>query len=203
MIFWLYARFLAQVEKALPAARLIVRRSLPPPLLSFQRKGRERRWIPDRVEDDREGKSACGVIFAGFRPRTTRSFCFGKRTQNHGRRGVALRGPLPRSRMLGGRGCECKRRRQRPNTETEYKDTGSRIKSGMTEGGAERGSREDDKKGGQGIQSARKTLYSSGPLALRSETHTRSLPLGENMGKLLKWPLRVICSSSVPLSCTR
>ena len=35
---------------------------------------------------------------AGFRPRTTRSFCFGKRTQNQGRPGVALRGPLPRSR---------------------------------------------------------------------------------------------------------
>jgi hypothetical protein len=33
--------------------------------------------------------------FAGFRPRATRSFCFGKRTQNHGRPGVALRVPLP------------------------------------------------------------------------------------------------------------
>ncbi|GEM_PF-2841819 len=27
---------------------------------------------------------------AGFRPHTTRSFCFGKRTQNHGRPGEAL-----------------------------------------------------------------------------------------------------------------
>ena len=38
---------------------------------------------------------------AGFRPRTTRSFCFGKRTQNHWRPGVALRVPLPQSRSLG------------------------------------------------------------------------------------------------------
>ena len=38
--------------------------------------------------------------FAGSRPRTPRSFCFGKRTQNHGRPGVALRGPLPRSRKV-------------------------------------------------------------------------------------------------------
>ena len=29
------------------------------------------------------------VLDAGFRPRTTRSFCFGKRTQNHWRPGVA------------------------------------------------------------------------------------------------------------------
>ena len=41
-----------------------------------------------------------GAVLAGFRPRTTRSFCFGKRTQNHGRPGVALRGPLPRSRKI-------------------------------------------------------------------------------------------------------
>ena len=39
-------------------------------------------------------------MLAGFRPRTPRSFCFGKRTQNHGRPGVALRGPLPRSRKV-------------------------------------------------------------------------------------------------------
>ena len=38
---------------------------------------------------------------AGFRPRTPRSFCFGKRTQNHWRPGVALRVPLPQSRLLG------------------------------------------------------------------------------------------------------
>ncbi len=31
----------------------------------------------------------------GFRPHTTRSFCFGKRTQNHWRPGVALRVSLP------------------------------------------------------------------------------------------------------------
>ena len=38
---------------------------------------------------------------AGLRPRTTRSFCFGKRIQNHGHPGVALWVPLPRSRLLG------------------------------------------------------------------------------------------------------
>ena len=37
----------------------------------------------------------------GFRPHTTRSFCFGKRTQNHWRPGVALRVPLPQSRLFG------------------------------------------------------------------------------------------------------
>ena len=42
-----------------------------------------------------------GPIFAGFRPSTPRSFCFGKRTQNHWRPGVALRGPLPWSRRFG------------------------------------------------------------------------------------------------------
>ncbi len=42
-----------------------------------------------------------GEILAGFRPRTARSFCFGKRTQNQGRPGAALWGPLPRSRRLG------------------------------------------------------------------------------------------------------
>ena len=42
-----------------------------------------------------------GEGFAGCRPRTARSFCFGKRTQNHGRPGVALRVPLPQSRFLG------------------------------------------------------------------------------------------------------
>ena len=57
-----------------------------------------------------------GVNFAGFRPRTargnalrgfaparflrSRSFCFGKRIQNHGRPGAALRVPLPQSRMV-------------------------------------------------------------------------------------------------------
>ena len=46
---------------------------------------------------------------AGFRPRATRFlrqaqdrlFCFGKRTQNHLRPGVALRVPLPRPRLFG------------------------------------------------------------------------------------------------------
>ena len=39
---------------------------------------------------------------AGFRPRTTRSFCCGKRTQNHWRPGVASGGvPVPQSRLLG------------------------------------------------------------------------------------------------------
>ena len=57
-------------------------------------KTQARPWSPDRVGDDR-------ALLAGVRPRTTRSFCFGKRTQNHGRPGVALRVPLPRSRRLG------------------------------------------------------------------------------------------------------
>ena len=61
---------------------------------------RQRPWIPDQVRDDRRRKGFAGLL-AGFRPRTPRSFCFGKRTQNHGRPGVALRGPLPRSRRLG------------------------------------------------------------------------------------------------------
>ena len=46
-------------------------------------------------KDDRKGE-----ILAGFRPRAPRSFCFGKRTQNHGRPGVALRVPLPQSRKV-------------------------------------------------------------------------------------------------------
>ena len=42
-----------------------------------------------------------GNSLAGFRPRTSRSFCFGKRTQNHSRPGVAQGVPLPQSRWLG------------------------------------------------------------------------------------------------------
>lgn len=38
----------------------------------------------------------------------------------------------------------------------------------------------------QGIQSAKKTLNSPGALAFRSDTQTRRVPSGENMGKLLK-----------------
>ena len=40
-------------------------------------------------------------LFAGFRPRATRSFCFGKRTQNHFRPCVAPWVPLPQSRISG------------------------------------------------------------------------------------------------------
>ena len=47
------------------------------------------------------GNMRKGTVLAGLRPRTTRSFCFGKRTQNHGRPGVALRGALPQCRSLG------------------------------------------------------------------------------------------------------
>ena len=39
-------------------------------------------------------------MLAGCRPRAPRSFCFGKRTQNHWRPCVALRVPLPRSRKV-------------------------------------------------------------------------------------------------------
>ena len=55
----------------------------------------------------------------------------------------------------------------------------------------------------QGTQSARKTLYSPWFFVLRSEAQTSSLPSGENMGKLLKWPSTVICSNAVPSSFTR
>ena len=41
-----------------------------------------------------------GPIVAGLRP-PPRSFCFGKRTQTHGRPGGGIRGPLPRSRWFG------------------------------------------------------------------------------------------------------
>ncbi len=60
-----------------------------PPFLSFLLRG---------VAPARRGEEDCGVSaphdegrrsFAGFRPRTTRSFCFGKRTQNHWRPGGA------------------------------------------------------------------------------------------------------------------
>ena len=51
--------------------------------------------VPDLIEDPGF------VSYVGFRPHTTRSFCFGKRTQNHWRPGVALRVPLPQSRLLG------------------------------------------------------------------------------------------------------
>ena len=40
-------------------------------------------------------------FYAGFRPRTTKFFCFGKRTQNHWRPGVSLRVPWPQSRLRG------------------------------------------------------------------------------------------------------
>ena len=54
---------------------------------------------------------------AGFRPRTARSFCFGKRTQNHWRPGVALRVPLPQSRSLGLRNSL---RSDSPRPQTEF-----------------------------------------------------------------------------------
>ena len=60
----------------------------------------------------------------------------------------------------------------------------------------------DDRGRAQGTHSARNTLNSSGLLALRSEIHTSSLPSGENMGKLLKCPSKVICSKPVPSSLT-
>ena len=54
---------------------------------------------------DRRKRGACGVSAPHDEVLSTfaqdRLFCFGKRTQNHGRPGVALRGPLPRSRLLG------------------------------------------------------------------------------------------------------
>ena len=44
-------------------------------------------------------------MIPGFRPRATRSFCFGKRTQNHFGRGMPLRVP-----------CAVHRHRQRANS---------------------------------------------------------------------------------------
>ncbi len=48
-----------------------------------------------------------GSSDAGFRPRTTRSFCFGKRTQNHWRPGVAPRGCLCPGPGYVGCGTRC------------------------------------------------------------------------------------------------
>ena len=84
----------------------------------MQRKGktldlsRSRGWLPSSVMPGLIGHpvSLLGFSFvekkgpkplAGFRPRTTRSFCFGKRTQDHWRPGKTLRVPLPRSRLRG------------------------------------------------------------------------------------------------------
>ena len=51
-----------------------------------------------------------------------------------------------------------------------------------------------------GTQSARKMLNSFGLAAFRSEDHTNCFPSGENIGKLLKCALKVICSDCVPSS---
>ena len=95
------------------------------------------------------GEGIC-VFHAGFRPRTTRSFCFGKRPQNHWRPDVALRVPAPQSRLFGlrnslrsdsprphiefaGPGRSHARRRREKNKPTTLD---SRLKmSRMTEGG--------------------------------------------------------------------
>ena len=69
---------------------------LPSPLLTKEGKGGAGivNKLLNTYKDDRKERNA------GFRPRTARSFCFGKRTQNHWRPGVALRVPLPRSRKV-------------------------------------------------------------------------------------------------------
>src|SRR5574337_1159204 len=54
-----------------------------------------------------------------------------------------------------------------------------------------------------GTQSARNTLNSPGSFACRSDTQTRRLPSGENMGKLLKCPSMVRRSNPVPSSRTK
>ncbi len=66
-------------------------------------------------------------MLAGFRPRTPRSFCFGKRTQNHGRPGGALRVPLPRSRRLGLRNSL---RSDSPRPPTRFRDRGAATPAG-------------------------------------------------------------------------
>ena len=85
---------------------------LPSPLLTKEGKGGAGivNKLLNTYKDDRKGEGdSCGVsaphdeggeVLAGFRPRTPRSFCFGKRTQNHGRPGAALRVPLPQSRKV-------------------------------------------------------------------------------------------------------
>ena len=75
-----------------------------------------------------------GEGFAGVRPRTARSFCFGKRTQNHGRPGVALRVPLPQSRLLGLRNSL---RSNSPRPHIEF-GTGAQPRPQAPEGGAMR-----------------------------------------------------------------
>ena len=96
----------------LPQSRLLgLRNSLrsdsPRPQLEFAG--------PGRSHARRRGDVACAILvipdligdpaslpfYAGFRPRTTSSFCFGKRSQNHSRPGAALRVPLPQSRVFG------------------------------------------------------------------------------------------------------
>ncbi len=47
----------------------------------------------------KEGDLGNHINFAGFRPGTTRSFCFGKRTQNHFRPCASLRGSAPPYRI--------------------------------------------------------------------------------------------------------
>ena len=65
--------------------------------------------------------------FAGVRPRTTRSFCFGKRTQNHWRPGAALRVPLPQSRLLGLRNSL---RSNSPRPQLGFRDWGAATPAG-------------------------------------------------------------------------
>src|SRR5207245_4183931 len=54
-----------------------------------------------------------------------------------------------------------------------------------------------------GAQSARKMLNSPFSFVPRSDTHTSVYPSGENMGKLLKPPSAVTCSSPCPSSPMR
>src|SRR5690606_8050434 len=55
----------------------------------------------------------------------------------------------------------------------------------------------------QGTQSAGNTLNSPGSFAFRSDTQTRRLPSGENIGKLLKCPSVVTRSKPAPSSPMR
>ena len=60
-----------------------------PPLSPPYKRGEEE----DTGSPIRSGMTE-GEVLAGFRPRATRSFCFGKRIKNHGRPGVAPGGCL-------------------------------------------------------------------------------------------------------------
>ena len=100
---------------------------LPSPLLTKEGKGGAGivNKLLNTYKDDRKGEG-----FAGVRPRAPRSFCFGKRTQNHGRPGVALRVPLPQSRKVWAAELASLRQSSPP---TRFRDWGAASPAGALE----------------------------------------------------------------------